>query len=87
MKTLQDLGFKTFHPVIDESYDNEEDPQVRMAMIAKEIERFSKMSLEEIHQLYYLMRDILVHNQNHCKSYMYHNPFEITINKIKNHGN
>jgi hypothetical protein len=87
LKTLQDLGFKTFHPVIDERYDNEEDPQIRMAMIAKEIERFSKMSLEEIHYMYYSMRDILVHNQNHCKSYRQHNPFETTINKIKNHGN
>ena len=87
LKTLQDLGFKTFHPVINESYDNEEDPQSRMAMIASEIERFSKMSLKEVHQLYYSLLDILIHNQNHCKSYIQHNPFETTINKIKNHGN
>ena len=87
LKTLQDLGFKTFHPVINESYDNEEDPQSRMAMIASEIERFSKMSLKEVHRLYYSLLDILIHNQNHCKSYIQHNPFETTINKIKNHGN
>ena len=87
LKALRDLGFKTFHPIIDENYDNEEDPQIRMEMIAKEIEWFSNMSLHKVHELYYSLRDILIHNQNHCKSYMRHNPFETTINKIKNHGN
>jgi hypothetical protein len=87
LKALRDLGFKTFHPIIDENYDNEEDPQIRMEMIAKEIEWFSNMSLHKVHELYISLRDILIHNQNHCKSYMRHNPFETTINKIKNHGN
>lgn len=87
LKTLQELGFKTFHPFINESYDTEEDPTIRMALIEKEIERFSNMSLEEIHNLYYSLTDILIHNQTHCKTYKKVNPFETTINRIINHGN
>lgn len=87
LKTLQELGFKTFHPFIDESYDSEEDPKIRMTMIANEIEKFSKMSIEDIHNWYYSLTDILIHNQKHCNTYKYYNPFESTINKLKNHGN
>ena len=81
------MGFKTFHPFIDESYDSEEDPKIRMTMIENEIEKFSKMSIEDIHNWYYSLIDILIHNQKHCNTYKYHNPFESTINKLKNHGN
>lgn len=87
LKALKDLGFKTFHPLIDESYDNEENPRVRMQLISKEIEKINLMSIEEIHKWYYSITDTLIHNQRQCRSYKDHNPFEETINKIKNYGN
>ena len=61
---LQSLGFKTFHPLIDESYDNEPDEAKRMNMIVNEINRLCNMSKEQIHQWYWQMEDILIHNHN-----------------------
>jgi hypothetical protein len=62
---LQSLGFRTFAPFIDEAYDNEQDSVIRLQMIYKEIEKISKMSKEEIHDWYWSMKDILIHNHNH----------------------
>jgi hypothetical protein len=62
---LQSLGFKTFSPFIDESYDNETDDTIRLQMIYKEIEKISKMSKEQVHNWYWSMKDILVYNHNH----------------------
>jgi hypothetical protein len=61
---LRSLGFKTFSPFIDESYDNELDESKRFNMIYKEIYRLSEMSTEEIHAWYWQMKDILIHNHN-----------------------
>ena len=66
---LRELGFKTFSPFIDESYDVESDTTKRIAMIVKEIERLSAMSIDEIHDLYWQMENILVHNRNHFLEY------------------
>jgi len=62
---LQSLGFKTFHPFIDESYDNEPDEAKRMNMLVNEINRLCSMSKEQIHEWYWKMEDILIHNHNH----------------------
>ena len=59
---LQKLRFKTFSPFIDESYDSEQDYKTRMQMIAAEINRIVSMSKEEIHNWYWSMQDILIHN-------------------------
>ncbi len=69
MKKLRELGYKTFHPWIDESYDEETDNDKRMFMILDEINRLCSMSKEEIHKWYYEMEDILIHNQNHFANY------------------
>jgi hypothetical protein len=65
LSLLQSLGFKTFSPFIDESYDNEKDEVVRLQLIYKEIERIGDMSKQEIHDWYWSMKDILIHNHNH----------------------
>ena len=59
---LQKLGFKTFSPFINESYDAEQDYKTKMHMIAAEINRIVSMSKEEIHNWYWSMQDILIHN-------------------------
>ena len=83
LKYLRELGFKTFHGYIDESYDNEFDPVVRFSMIEKEIDKLNNMTLEELNNWYYSMTDILLFNQEHLKSFANINPFECVFTEIK----
>ena len=69
MKKLRELGYKTFHPWIDESYDEETNNDKRFFMILDEIKRLCSMSKEEIHKWYYEMEDILLHNQKYFSDY------------------
>jgi hypothetical protein len=62
LKFIKSFGFKTFEGFIDESYDSVEEIDKRFALIEKEIEKISKMSKQEIHDWYWSMEDILVHN-------------------------
>lgn len=61
---LRELGFKTFSPFIDESYDNETNEVTRIQKIYAEITRLCNMPKEEIHAWYWSMEDILIHNHN-----------------------
>jgi len=62
---LKKLGFKTFSPFIDESYDLEMDPTLRFKMIITEIERLSKLPIEEIHNWYHsIFKNTILYNQN-----------------------
>jgi hypothetical protein len=69
LELLKSLGFKTFEGFIDESYDNEPDQKIRMNKIYNEIVRLSAMSKEEIHNWYWQMEDILLHNHRTLKNY------------------
>jgi hypothetical protein len=82
LEKLHNLGFKTFHPFIDESYDNELDYSIRMSMIYTQIEKLNNMPLQELHDWYYSIIDILVYNQAHLRSFADINPFEETFNSI-----
>jgi len=64
LKSLRELGFKTFSPFIDESYDETISPFRRMQKITKEIKRLCSMSDTEMHEWFLSMKDILVHNRN-----------------------
>lgn len=61
LKNLKEMGYKTFHPFIDESYD-ELDTWERMDFILKEITRINSFTVEEKLQWYMNMEDILNHN-------------------------
>lgn len=69
LKHLRELGFKTFHPFIDESYDDEIDEHKRLVMVYKEIEKICKMPKEDLHKWYWNMKDIYIHNHNHLIDY------------------
>ena len=70
LKEIKKLGFKTFSPYICEDYDNELDPENRFNMIIQEIERLSKIPIEEIHEWYKsIYEDILVYNQKKLFEY------------------
>ena len=65
IKHLKELGFKTFDKWIDESYDNEENFEKRLAMILKELRVIASKSLEELTTIREEMREVLIHNYKH----------------------
>jgi hypothetical protein len=76
LEELQRLGFKTFNGFVDESYDQEPIPSKRFSMIEKELKKFVDMSKEELHNWYYSLTDILVHNQQHFLTFKDHDPLK-----------
>ena len=69
LELLQSMGFQTFDPFINESYDNEYDDNKRLLMIIDEIERICKMNDEELKSISIKMKDICEHNQKLLLSY------------------
>jgi hypothetical protein len=65
LQVLRDLGFKTFEPFIDESYDQELNNDKRLFMAYEQIKRLCLMSKQEIHEWSWGMQDILIHNHQH----------------------
>ena len=59
---LRSQGFKTFHPLIDESYDEVSDPGQRFACIRKEVFRLGAMSRQELGRLYRELWPAISHN-------------------------
>jgi hypothetical protein len=62
---LKSYGFKTFERWIDESYDNESDPDKRISMIVAEVEKLCSMSMSELETMYEEMKETLEFNFNH----------------------
>jgi hypothetical protein len=80
---LRKLGFKTFEPFIDESYDLEKDPKKRMLLLEKELLKLKNMSIEELHNWYYSITDILLYNQKHLYTFEEYECFDEIFQKIK----
>ena len=59
---LRSYGFKTFDQWIDESYDLETDPDLRIIKIVTEIERLCQMSPDAINTMFNDMQPVLEHN-------------------------
>lgn len=59
---LRRCGYKTFHPFIDESYDNEVDDNKRMMMICEEISRLCAQTDEQWLEFQANVQDIVEHN-------------------------
>ena len=59
---LRKIGYKTFHPYIDESYDQEYDDTKRLQMIVDEIVRLCRQSDEEWITWQNNIKDIVEHN-------------------------
>ena len=66
---MKSFGYKTFGSFIDESYDKIEDNKKRMNKIQSEIKRLCNMDRNELHTIYYSMRDLLIYNRNHFLEY------------------
>jgi hypothetical protein len=65
LKQLHALGFQTFSPYIDESYDSIDDPYLRLEAIFNEIDRLCNMSIQEIHDIYCKLWPRVKHNYMH----------------------
>ena len=76
LKTYRKWGYKTFHPYIDESYDEVLDIKERFSMIEHEIVKLCNKPIEEIHEWYWSIVDILKHN--------YYYFYKTFIPKLKN---
>jgi len=63
LRKLKELGFKTFHPFINERYDHEEDIAVRTKLIFEELDNFQKKSNEELKDWWKNILPILDYNQ------------------------
>ncbi len=67
LQSLREIGYKTFHPYIDESYDHAQDDQLRLSMIMDEVERLCNMSdsetrewLTDVHKITKFNYDLLL---------------------------
>jgi len=68
LKRLKDMGYRTFSPLINESYDNEKDPMKRLDLIYKEIERLTHLSHQQMQDLVFDTKEILFHNFENIKN-------------------
>ena len=69
LAVLRQGGYKTFHPYINESYDDIEDDEDRIEAIIDEVERLSKFTDEEWLMWQENVRHIVEHNFNNLKNF------------------
>ena len=64
LKTLREMGYKTFAPFIDESYDSEENDQKRLEMIVDQVEKMNKFTDSQWIDWLKKVETIVEHNYN-----------------------
>jgi hypothetical protein len=62
LKFMRKNGYKSFSPFIDESYDDEGDPDIRSELLLKEMARLCEMPINKMLDWYGDQSDILIHN-------------------------
>ena len=83
LNKLKEYGFKTFEPFIDESYDNINDKDKRFLAICREIEKLCNKPIEEIHEWYWSIEEILKHNYYHFYNEFVPNEKQRFLNEIQ----
>lgn len=68
LQFLKSMGYKTFHPYINEDYDNELDDSKRLLMIADEAKRLCELNTEQLQEFLLATREIVNYNFNVLKS-------------------
>lgn len=69
LEDLRNLGYKTFSPFINESYDRETDNHKRLNMIVAEVKRICDLPQEEYTELVARCRTIAKYNSEHFKKH------------------
>ena len=59
---LKSYGFKTFDRWIDESYDNETDPEARLRMVSDQLDYLRTQDITQMHEQ---MQEVLEYNHQH----------------------
>ena len=72
LKHLHELGYKTFNSIWDESYDSIENTQDRFEAVMRLSEDLCSKPLDELHDMYVSVVDILEHNHNLLKGDLSH---------------
>jgi hypothetical protein len=62
---LKSYGFKTFDRWIDESYDLEQDDDLRIQKVVAELKKLSALSINQLNDMYAEMKPNIEHNFNH----------------------
>jgi hypothetical protein len=62
LELLRSIGYKTFHPFINESYDTELDDIKRMKLIVNEIERIANMTDSEVTEFILAVKPLVDYN-------------------------
>jgi hypothetical protein len=62
---LKTYGFKTFYKWVDESYDNEQDDDKRIAMLVEQLKKLCALNKDDLYNMQQEMDDILDYNFNH----------------------
>tara|TARA_B110000503_G_scaffold64262_1_gene101323 strand:- start:61 stop:1047 length:987 start_codon:yes stop_codon:yes gene_type:complete len=78
LKALQQLGFKTFSPIIDESYDLEVDSELRFKKV---LDSMHELNNRDPLDVYENLKEILEHNKKHFEETDWNSTF---LNSIKN---
>jgi hypothetical protein len=65
LKSIKDMGFKTFDKFWDESYDNEYDDNRRLIKIAELCKTISEWSSERKIEFTHEVKEIVDYNYNH----------------------
>ena len=60
----KDDNFKTFHTIINESYDVIQNPNERLEAIMQLVLDLNKKSQRELNDMVYAVKDILIHNRS-----------------------
>lgn len=81
LEYLKSLGFKTFHPFIDESYDLVNNDSERLELIIQEVRKFSNKTKEEKDQFLKDVSHIVKHNN---ELFLNYTSKEIHIKDCKN---
>jgi hypothetical protein len=85
LEDVHQLGFETFSPYINESYDLETDNQKRLNMIVDEIERITNLPSNEYHTLVENCHSIAVRNQQKLLSKKDNSQFNDKFNFLRDY--
>ena len=64
LELLREIGYKTFHPLIDETYDKITDPGVRLCMIVNETKKLCELEGDELKHFLTEAKEICDYNYN-----------------------
>jgi len=68
LKLLREIGYKTFHPLIDETYDTVKDPVVRICMIINEVKKLCALEGDDLKHFLSEAKKICDYNFHHLLS-------------------